>query len=59
MLVEIYIEALLADEVLADEVLADHVWEVWYAGLIDNDQAAQAWLRVAVEGAMHSRADTR
>ena len=32
MLTEIYIEALLADE-----VLADHVWEVWHAGLIDDD----------------------
>ena len=42
MLVEIYIETLLADE-----VLADHVWEVWHAGLIDDDQAAQAWLRIA------------
>ena len=42
MLVETYIEALLADE-----VMADHVWEVWNARLIDDDQAAQAWLRIA------------
>ncbi len=31
MLIEIYIEALLADEELADQV-----WEAWDAGEIDN-----------------------
>ena len=39
MLVEIYIEALLADE-----VLADHVWELWNAGVITDEMAAWAWL---------------
>jgi len=36
MLTEIYIEALLVDEVLADEV-----WEAWDRGEIDD---ATAWL---------------
>ena len=43
MLTEIYIEALLVDEELADQV-----WELWDAGLVDNEMAAWAWLLVAV-----------
>jgi len=35
MLTEVYIEALLVDEVLADEV-----WEAWDAGVIDDHLAA-------------------
>ncbi len=42
MLTEIYIEALLVDEVLADQV-----WEAWDAGEIDDLAACRAWLRVA------------
>ena len=38
MLAEIYIGALLADEVLADQV-----WELWHAGVITDDLAAIAW----------------
>ena len=38
MLAEIYIEALLIDEVLADQV-----WELWNAGVITNDLAAWGW----------------
>jgi len=38
MLTEIYIEALLVDEVLADQV-----WEVWDAGEIDDFVAGWAW----------------
>ena len=38
MLVEIYIEALLADEVLADQV-----WGLWNAGVITDEMAAIAW----------------
>ena len=38
MLVDIYVEALLADEVLADQV-----WELWNAGVITDEMAAWAW----------------
>ena len=38
MLTDIYIEALLVDEVLADQV-----YELWGAGLIDNEVAEIAW----------------
>ncbi len=42
MLTDIYIEALLVDD-----VLADLVWEAWFAGEIDDLGAALAWLWVA------------
>ena len=48
MLTEIYIEALLADEVLADQV-----WELWNAGVITDDLAVWAWsilARTSFEG---------
>ncbi len=38
MLCEMYIEALLVDEVLADQV-----WVAWDAGEIDDSIAAWAW----------------
>jgi hypothetical protein len=38
MLTELYLEA-----VLADEVLADQVWELWNAELISTEVAALAW----------------
>jgi hypothetical protein len=38
MLIELYIEALLADKALADEV-----WHLWDAGEITDDMAAWAW----------------
>ena len=38
MLAEIYIEALLVDDVLADQV-----WEAWDKGLINDWLAAWAW----------------
>jgi hypothetical protein len=38
---EIYIEALLANEMLADQI-----WEEWQRGVITNDQAAAAWILV-------------
>ena len=41
MLTEIYIEALLVDEVLADQV-----WEVWDAGEIDDQIACIAWVLI-------------
>ena len=37
MLTEIYIEALLADQ----------VWEVWDAGEVDDETAFIAWLHIA------------
>ncbi len=40
MLAEIYIEALLVDEMLADQV--------WDRGQIDDQRAAIAWLLIAV-----------
>ncbi len=45
MLTDIYIQALLVDEVLADQV-----WEVWDAGLIPDDLAAIAWCILAMAG---------
>ncbi len=42
MLTELYIEALLVDE-----VQADLVWEAWDGGEIDNELAALAWLLLA------------
>ena len=38
VLVEMYIEALLADSVLADDV-----WELWDAGFISDEIVAIAW----------------
>lgn len=38
MLTELYVDALLADEVIADEV-----WDLWGAGAITDDIAAWAW----------------
>ncbi len=42
MLTEIYIEALLVDEVLADQV-----WEAWIAEKLTDGAAYIAWLLVA------------
>jgi len=42
MLVDIYVEALLADPGLADEV-----WELWNAGVITDGLAAWAWFMLA------------
>ena len=39
MLTELYIEALLVDE-----ILPDLVWELWNAGVITDGVAAWAWL---------------
>ena len=44
MLTELYIEALLVDEVLADQV-----WGAWDAGEIDDLTAWLAWLWVATQ----------
>ncbi len=44
MLTEIYIEALLVDELLADQV-----WEAWDAGLIPDERAALAWWLVVAQ----------
>ena len=43
MLVEIYIEAILADANLADQV-----WELWNEGVITDDLAAWAWFQIAI-----------
>jgi hypothetical protein len=51
MLIELYIEALLVDEELADQV-----WELWDAGVIDDELAAVAWLLLAAPAV---RADIR
>ena len=51
MLTEIYIQALLVDE-----ELADHVWELWDAGVIDDELVAVAWLTSAV-GLWNQRID--
>jgi hypothetical protein len=48
MLVEYYVAALIADEKAADEKAADEIWSLWDAGVIDDDQAALAWLLLAV-----------
>ena len=42
MLTQIYMEALLVDEVLADQV-----WETWDKGEIDDALAAIAWILIA------------
>ena len=42
MLAELYVEALLADEMAADEV-----WALWDAGVIADDLAAWAWQLIA------------
>ena len=42
MLTEIYIEALLIDEVLADQV-----WKAWDKGEIDDQTACIAWVLIA------------
>jgi hypothetical protein len=44
MLVEYYVDALIADEKAGDTV-----WALWDAGVIDDDQAALAWLLVVLE----------
>ena len=41
MLTEIYIEALLVDEVLADQV-----WEVWNVGELGDTAACIAWQHI-------------
>ena len=43
MLIELYLEAVLADAVLADEV-----WELWNEELISTNVAALAWYILAV-----------
>ncbi len=43
MLTEIYIEALLVDEVLADQV-----WGVWDADETDDQIACIAWMLIAM-----------
>ena len=42
MLTEVYIETLLVNEGLADQV-----WELWNAGVIDDELAAIAWMLLA------------
>ena len=42
MLVDLYVEALLADPDLADQV-----WELWNAGVITDELAALAWWLLA------------
>ena len=42
MLAEIYVETLLAEP-----VSADRVWALWSCGLIADDVATRAWLRIA------------
>ena len=49
MLTEIYIEALLVDEMLADQV-----WEAWDKGEIDDSIACTAWMVIAGTGADRS-----
>jgi hypothetical protein len=41
MLIEIYTEALLADDDLDDQV-----WELWDRGMIDDELALIAWLQI-------------
>ena len=45
MLVELYIEALLVDEDLADQV-----WELWNAGIVNDDLALCLWAAIVVSG---------
>ena len=42
MLTEVYIETLLVNEGLADQV-----WELWNAGVIDDELAAIDWMLLA------------
>ena len=42
MLTEAYIDALLVDEELADQV-----WELWDAGLIDDELVTITWSLIA------------
>jgi hypothetical protein len=42
MLAEYYVDALIADERAADEI-----WTLWASVVIDDDQAAVAWLVIA------------
>ena len=43
MLTELYIEALLVDEVQADQV-----WELWNAGLISDELGALGWWLICI-----------
>jgi len=43
MLIELYVEALLANENLADQV-----WELWDAEVIQDEMAAIAWCILAL-----------
>ena len=43
MLVNLYVDALLADEALADQV-----WEQWNAGLITDEMVALAWRNLVI-----------
>ena len=45
MLTEIYIEALLVDEVLADQV-----WGLWFDGIVTDAHAAMAWCLIVLIG---------
>ena len=54
MLIELYIDALLADKVLADDV-----WELWNAGLLPDEVAAWAWCILALTGSQISRASAK
>ncbi len=45
MLTEIYIEAILVDEVAADEI-----WELWVKHEISDFWAMWVWLRIGVSG---------
>ncbi len=47
MLTEIYIEAILVDEVLADQV-----WEAWDGGEIPDELAAMAWCILAMDASL-------
>ena len=40
-------ERLFVEALLRDAILADAVWELWYAGLIDDGCAELAWLTIA------------
>jgi len=49
MPVNLYVEALLADEAMADQV-----WELWNAGLIPDELATMCWLVSAFSESGHS-----
>jgi hypothetical protein len=42
MLTEIYVEALLVDEMLAEQI-----WDAWDGGEIDDQVACIAWMMIA------------